>query len=708
MDENIFQMPLSYDDDFQDKGEIGRGNFGVVNKVMYYNNGKIYAIKRYQKIKMSPRDHTDYFREKTILYRLALYHNPNIVKLYADFEDITTYYLVMEFVEGKTLKKLCTNTDVYLFENQIINILSQLLKTLQFLHDECHIIHRDIRPENIILQQDNTIKVLDFGISVYLENSNPRLVSQKTLKGELHFVPDEMLTNERNYDYKLDIFSLGFTMYGLMNPSRTSFPNLPQMSYKVEGGFLRVAKNLENENSYPLWLNNLVKTLYDKNPNNRPTAEKALQDLQNYKNNSILIPFTNLNIQDQNSINSIQEMEVSELNPTENINNNIFSGLPILNPMQISAQQLNMVPNPSIIKSNLEMKRLNSFDPNKIIEKNQSIYLNDDMGKNNKIMSSMKSLLQILYQLDIMEDIKDQLYSIIINIKENANQYFINTFHEMVKNIQQFENEEINQELYDKNISDFINQVFFNNKNDTTGTRPPILFYMISSIFKNEFNQYFNFYQNKIFDNVIQNSYISLNKIITMYNKEIFNSVIEHILYFKNNYKGPFVDNFYFLLLRDSKCPKCNNLYGVRIISANFLQLDVKNPENKIPDLINNYFIPKNVDDNCECKMCGLKGKKIRRLYCLNLPNYLILELEDKNSVTFDENIFIPLFDGTICSYQYFSGIYKFKNQDTIDFVAVIKKGENYCFYHDDILDPCENDYINLENPSMVIYKKVS
>ena len=82
--------------------------------------------------------------------------------------------------------------------------------------------------------------------------------------------------------------------------------------------------------------------------------------------------------------------------------------------------------------------------------------------------------------------------------------------------------------------------------------------------------------------------------------------------------------------------------------------------------------------------------------------------MEDKNSVTFDENIFIPLFDGTICSYQYFSGIYKFKNQDTIDFVAVIKKGENYCFYHDDILDPCENDYINLENPSMVIYKKIS
>ena len=208
MNANIFKKPLSYDNDFMDNGEIGRGNFGIVNKVIYKLNGKIYALKRYLKIKMTPRDIKDFYREKTILYDLDKYNFPNIVKLYADFEDDETYYLVMEFVEGNTLKSLSTNTNIYLYENQIINIFSQLLKTLQFLHDKCHIMHRDVRPENIILQNNGTIKLLDFGIAVYLENSDPQLVSEKTLKGELHFVPDEMFGIIRNYDYKFDIFSL--------------------------------------------------------------------------------------------------------------------------------------------------------------------------------------------------------------------------------------------------------------------------------------------------------------------------------------------------------------------------------------------------------------------------------------------------------------------------------------------------------------------
>ena len=85
------------------------------------------------------------------------------------------------------------------------------------------------------------------------------------------------------------------------------------------------------------------------------------------------------------------------------------------------------------------------------------------MGKNNRIMTSMKSLLQVLYRLDKMNDIKDQFYSILMNI-QNKNQYFINTFHEMLNNIQLFDSEKINQEIYDKHINDFNNQVFMYNK----------------------------------------------------------------------------------------------------------------------------------------------------------------------------------------------------------------------------------------------------
>ena len=84
------------------------------------------------------------------------------------------------------------------------------------------------------------------------------------------------------------------------------------------------------------------------------------------------------------------------------------------------------------------------------------------------------------------------------------------------------------------------------------------------------------------------------------------------------------------------------------------------------------------------------------------------MELEDKNLVNFNEIISLKLFDGSVWYYQYVSGIYKFKNKDTTDFVAVYKTNNAYFFYHDDNIEQCPQNFINLESPSMVIYKKIS
>ena len=82
--------------------------------------------------------------------------------------------------------------------------------------------------------------------------------------------------------------------------------------------------------------------------------------------------------------------------------------------------------------------------------------------------------------------------------------------------------------------------------------------------------------------------------------------------------------------------------------------------------------------------------------------------MEDKNSINFDDNLNIELLDGNKCTYQFVSGIYKFKNNDVVDFVAVFKNNNNYSFYHDDIIEQCSQEFINLECPSMVIYKKIA
>ena len=167
-----------------------------------------------------------------------------------------------------------------------------------------------------------------------------------------------------------------------------------------------------------------------------------------------------------------------------------------------------------------------------------------------------------------------------------------------------------------------------------------------------------------------------------MTNPLVYNSVSQAIYNFKNNYKGHFVDNFYFFILSVSTCPNCNNLFGVRTQLSQFLQLEVKNPQNNISDLVSYYFCPKLGYGNYNCQNCGLKGQKTKKIYCLNLPNYLVMELEDKNLVNFNEIISLKLFDGSVWYYQYVSGIYKFKNKDTTNFVAVYKTNNAYFFYH--------------------------
>ena len=110
---------------------------------------------------------------------------------------------------------------------------------------------------------------------------------------------------------------------------------------------------------------------------------------------------------------------------------------------------------------------------------------------------------------------------------------------------------------------------------------------------------------------------------------------------------------------------------------------------------------------NYNCGTCGPRNQKYKRTFCLNLPDYLIVEFIDKNSVNFNDNISLPLYNGQKIFYQYLAGIYKFKTDNVTSFVAVIKNGNTYNFCVDDKLEPCPPDYINLDCPSLVLFKKI-
>ena len=700
----FYNTPLSFND-FIILQKIGEGYFGSVYKVQYKKDMQIYAIKSYDKSKATKDSAVDYIREKAILYDLNQRGNSSIVKLYADFEDLRTRNLVMECVEGTTLKKLRGNFNGYVPQKDITNILYQLLETLQFLHDKCHIVHRDIKPDNIIIQKNNKIKLLDFGISAYLENPNKILVSQKSFKGQKHYIAPEilLLPPPFNYDYKIDIFALGFTMYSVMNPTNNSDEdNLPKKTEGVQGMFSRRNVYIKND-FYDQWLIDFVESLYDDDQNRRPKAIDALNLLQKFLTNpKVTYIFNNLKSKaSQENINNMN-MQFMRSAPTKVINN---FNTTVPNPMSSSAQQINTMTNNNIPFTSVQ--RMNSSNITQINRK-EPLFLNAEMSNDNRVLSSMKSLLQVLLRLDGMDYIQAQTMSLFTDMHIDYSKYFIHSYHQMLNSIlpKNLIPNQVAQVIYNQNVNEFIRKVFLNNNSGISGTRPIILFYMITSILKDDILQYFNHYPNRVLDHIIQNNFMSLNSIIPMTDPTIYNSISQQIFEFKNKYKGPLVDNFYFFILSVSRCSRCNNLFGIRTLVTRFLQLDVKNPQNNILDLINNYFAIQNGLKNCN--KCGIQVQKMKKLYLLNAPNYLILELEDKNFINFNSNIMLSLFNGTLCQYEYVSAIYKLKINGVTDFVAVFKYNNNLFFYSDDKICSCPPNYINSQCPSLAIFKKIS
>ena len=256
---------------------------GEIFKCKHKGTNTFFSLRRYsQSIFNSMEIEIDYLREKTILFDIAKKNNKNIPKIYNSFEDNSYRYFLMEYFQGKTLKQLVEGQkDNNVSEKIIINILKEMLKILSFLHDECFTLHRNIKPSSIIIDENNNIKLIGFHLSAYLKNSNHVLVSGKSPKGAKDYVAPEILfgnPDTLDYDYKCDIFSLGYTIYYLMNKE------LPTQTKFVNSKVVRIDNTLKNSNYSP-WLIKLVESLYDTDPKKRPTASEALKILENNLNN---------------------------------------------------------------------------------------------------------------------------------------------------------------------------------------------------------------------------------------------------------------------------------------------------------------------------------------------------------------------------------------------------------------------------------------
>ena len=464
--------PISIND-FEIIKEIGKGNFAHVYKSKYKHTGIIYAVKSIEKnfLKGQQRE-LDYKREKTILYDLTKRGYPHTVKLYADFEDDNFRYLVMEFLEGTYLNELqgTFQNNGYVDQQLVINILTQLLEILKYLHDTCHIMHRDIKPDNIILESNGNIKVFDFGLSAYLENKanpDPQLISNRSLKGHKQFTPNEIIFYDipLDYDYKIDVFALGFVMFSVMNKSKGKKYILPEITEGSYGNMRRFKNNVINT-FYDSWLMEFLSILYENDKMARPTSANAL-DLFN----KLLVGSNKAAIINNFKINRNKEISNVNILFRRDSYNQQPSNNPLINSSnnnnQINDDNPNTMTKSSPINNNINNIN-NISDPNIntfFNNMNSGIseveeFLRPNMGKENRIKSSMKCLIYILYKLDIMNFIRSQLNQLFYNPQSNYSNLVLYSFNQMMNSLQQLENKQINNIYYDQFINNFITTIF--------------------------------------------------------------------------------------------------------------------------------------------------------------------------------------------------------------------------------------------------------
>ena len=201
--------------------------------------------------------------------------HPNIVEVYDVGEEDGNYYIVMEYIEGKTLKQLLQKRGA-LTLNEVIDIMTQLTDGLAHAH-EAYIIHRDIKPQNIMIEDNGLVKITDFGIAMALNST--QLTQTNSVMGSVHYLPPEQ-ANGKGSTVKSDIYSLGILMYELLTGS-VPFKGDTAVEIALKHMKEKVPSIRKQNPTIPKSVENIVLKATAKNPKNRyDNVRDMYKDLQ--------------------------------------------------------------------------------------------------------------------------------------------------------------------------------------------------------------------------------------------------------------------------------------------------------------------------------------------------------------------------------------------------------------------------------------------